>query len=202
MLETAADAPIASPLRGVILSPLQDPDAEEEVEDGLSRAVGSKRTEGGWKGTMGERHGRRIVGDGGRSSSSSSRGAEEERIGATELHVVLDKARGVRGAGEYMEQTLHGQGKVKSVCAGVKVGTGLGLYHKFAQGETQANEARPCRSCLASRVVVMRVRRCLFCRRHVNERESYQLILPDPSPLSPSHTRVGKPGRVRWEERF
>lgn len=38
VLETAADAPIASPLRGVILSPLEDPGAEEEQEESPQQA--------------------------------------------------------------------------------------------------------------------------------------------------------------------
>lgn len=155
MLETAAGAPIASPLRGVILSPLQDPDAEEEAEDALSPGVGAKRTEGSWKGKVGEKHGgRRAVGNRRKKSSSPSsrRAEEEEGVGAAELHGVLDKARGAEDAGGYTGETLHGQGKVKSVCAGVKVGTGLGLYHKFAQGETQGQTRGrpPCRSWLTS----------------------------------------------------
>lgn len=57
-------------------------------------------------------------------------------MGASEIQQVLDRAREVEAAGGYLEEARHGKGgKVKSVCAGVRVGTGLGLYHKFAQGE-------------------------------------------------------------------
>lgn len=49
----------------------------------------------------------------------------------------------------YTEEAWHGRkggkgktGAVKSVCSGVRVGRGLGLYHKFAQGKRKTNRKR------------------------------------------------------------
>lgn len=138
-LETAADAPIASPLRGVILSPLQDPDAREEIEEGVDgdeRAGLAKR--GSRRRALGrDKKGRRTVGSGGKRSASRNfpHNAHGEGQGAAEIQAVLDRAKDDGGVGSYTEEGSHGKGGVKSVCAGVRVGTGLSLYHKFAQGE-------------------------------------------------------------------
>ncbi|CAM9388350.1 unnamed protein product, partial [Hapterophycus canaliculatus] len=67
VLETAAEAPIASPLRGVVLSPLEDPAAEEEQEDTQQKADAAGPARGSGK-RRGE--GRRRVGGGSGSSSS------------------------------------------------------------------------------------------------------------------------------------
>ncbi|CAM9462506.1 unnamed protein product [Pylaiella littoralis] len=140
VLESAADAPVASPLHGVILSPLDDPDAEEEQEE-QHEGGGSERGSEEERGSSG----RRRVGGGGGSSSRSSRSSrvslEKAAVAGggegevTEIRVALARARNVAGEGSYTEQAFHEKGKgVKSVCAGVRVGRGLGLFHKFAQG--------------------------------------------------------------------
>ncbi|CBJ30014.1 expressed unknown protein [Ectocarpus siliculosus] len=137
VLEAAAEAPVASPLRGVILSPLQDPQGEEEQEEGQrDSSASSPSAEGGSKKRRGS--GRRRVGDGGISSSNSSsssrlREGEEEAGGAAEIRATLGIMKSGAGQGTYMHEATHGKG-VKSVCAGVRVGKGLGIYHKFAQG--------------------------------------------------------------------
>lgn len=67
---------------------------------------------------------------------------EGEGEEAIEIVAALQRARNVAGEGTYMEETWHGGGKgtgkgrgpVKSVRAGVRVGRGLGIFHKFAQG--------------------------------------------------------------------
>lgn len=141
VLETAAEAPIASPLRGVILSPIPGPEAEEEVEEGelpINQEIAGSRK--GMSKNLVRREGaksRRTVGSGEkrRHSASSAGEASGGGVGAAEIQKVLDRTRDAEGAGVYTDEALRGKGRVKSVCAGVRVGTGLGLYHKFAQGE-------------------------------------------------------------------
>lgn len=58
---------------------------------------------------------------------------EDEAGGAAEIRAALGMARSGAGEGTYVHEATHGKG-VKSVCAGVRVGKGLGIYHKFAQG--------------------------------------------------------------------
>eukprot|EP00903_Cladosiphon_okamuranus_P017256 g15901.t1 len=133
VLEAAADAPVASPLRGVVLSPLDDPDAEEEEEEreedgGISDGGSAKRRSSS----------RRRVG-GGSKRRSSGGGADGAVAEAVEIQAALNRARNVAGEGGYVEETWHGEkgkgrGAVKSVRAGVRVGRGLGIFHKFAQG--------------------------------------------------------------------
>ena len=80
-----------------------------------------------------------------RPMDSRNLGGEEPSAsqvgGSFEILAALGRARGVAGEGAYMEETWHGKGKggggkglVKSVRAGVRVGSGLGIFHKFAQG--------------------------------------------------------------------
>ncbi|CAM9910481.1 unnamed protein product [Ascophyllum nodosum] len=135
MLDTAAGAPIASPLRGVILSPLLGPDAEEELEDETSNdddregsGVGAPGGEAK-KGSHAARRTPKKVGSGGAKSPSMI-----PEKGADGIDAAVVKARNARSAGNYKEMTQHGRGEVKSVCAGARLGEGLGLYHKFAQG--------------------------------------------------------------------
>ena len=135
MLDTAAGAPIASPLRGVILSPLLGPDAEEELEDETSNdddregsGVGAPGGEAK-KGSHAARRTPQKVGSGGAKSPSMI-----PEKGADGIDAAVVKARNARSAGNYKEMTQHGRGEVKSVCAGARLGEGLGLYHKFAQG--------------------------------------------------------------------
>ncbi|CAM9158943.1 unnamed protein product [Scytosiphon promiscuus] len=146
VLETAADAPIASPLRGVILSPLEDADAEEEQQEGSQQqADGAASARGCLKHL---RHstaraegasGRRGSDDFCRSSISLS--GEETAGSVREVWEALHRGKAVAGEGTYTEEAWHGgkggkgkKGAVKSVTSGVRVGRGLGLYHKFAQG--------------------------------------------------------------------
>lgn len=84
--------------------------------------------------------GRRTVGAGGRKEaertvSSANMDDEERGVGTAEIASVLERARDGTSEGSYTEKVLHGKGAVKSVRAGVRVGEGLGLYHRFAQGE-------------------------------------------------------------------
>ncbi|CAM9836787.1 unnamed protein product, partial [Ectocarpus sp. 8 AP-2014] len=127
VLESAAGAPVASPLRGVILSPLQDPQGEEELEEGQrDSGASSPSAEGGSRKRRSS--GRRRVGGGGISSSVSSsssrlREGEEEAGGAAEIRAALGIMKSGAGQGTYMHEATHGKG-VKSVCAGVRVGKG------------------------------------------------------------------------------
>ncbi|CAN0537444.1 unnamed protein product, partial [Ectocarpus sp. 12 AP-2014] len=131
VLESAAEAPVAFPLRGVILSPLQDPQGEEEQEEGQrDSSASSPSADGGSRKRRSS--GRRRVG-GSSSSSSRLRDGEEEAGGAAEIRAALGIMKSGAGQGTYMHEATHGKG-VKSVCAGVRVGKGLGIYHKFAQG--------------------------------------------------------------------
>lgn len=72
--------------------------------------------------------------------STTSGGAAEGAAGeAVEILAALNRARNVAGEGTYLEETWHGgkekgRGPVKSVRAGVRVGRGLGIFHKFSQG--------------------------------------------------------------------
>lgn len=151
MLEEAADAPISSPLRGVILSTLEDPEREKELADDHNESF--LKSVGSTGGRRAVASGRAKRGRHQRSSSSSkkkgaSSGYEEDDLDETatpvEIEQVLKRAREVKVAGVYIEEAMHNDGgtvkggsggKVKSVLSGVRVGRGLGLYHKFAQGE-------------------------------------------------------------------
>lgn len=133
--------------------PLKDPDGQEESEEDATIAAaaedvsnsGQKRTAVGRNGVSSSNKPRQLSS---LPSSSSSRrisrygyekeeGEEQERRVPAGIEETLNKARAVEASGSYTEEAFHtgGQGKVKSVCAGVRVGRGLGLYHKFAQGE-------------------------------------------------------------------
>ena len=80
---------------------------------------------------------RRTVGSGERRRFSASATGEAGGggVGAAEIQKVLVRTRDGEGEGVYMDEARHGKGRVTSVCAGVRVGAGLGLYHKFTQGE-------------------------------------------------------------------
>lgn len=134
LLDAAAGAPIASPLSGVILSPLPEPDAEEELEDGVggNAHVGGRVRAPKMRPGLGlgpDKKIRKKVGNG-RTKSRFSKPAET----VDEIDAAISKARDAQSAGSYEEEMQHGQGAVTSVYAGVRVGVGLGLYHKFAQG--------------------------------------------------------------------
>lgn len=150
LLDTAAEATIASPLSGVILCPLPEPDAEEELEDRDGRVRASKKRPG--LGLGAGKKMRKKVGSG-RTKSHSSEGTGT----MGEIDAAIAKARDARSVGSYKEEMQHGRGAVTSVCAGVRVGVGLGLYHKFAQGvmfrrfsqffvDISCNSLRPFRS--------------------------------------------------------
>lgn len=86
-------------------------------------------------------------------------GAPEDgaRGAAVEILSALQRARNVAGEGAYMEETWHGgkgkgRGPVKSVRAGVRVGRGIGIFHKFAQGVCMCVCVRVC-SVLVSTVL-------------------------------------------------
>lgn len=131
LLDTATGAPIASPLSGVILSPLPEPDAEEELEDrdDDNGRVGASKMRPGLGLGADKKKMRKKVGSG-RTKSHSSGGTET----MGEIDAAIAKARDAQSTGSYRDEMQHGRGAVTSVCAGVRVGVGLGLYHKFAQG--------------------------------------------------------------------
>ncbi|CAB1114720.1 unnamed protein product [Ectocarpus sp. CCAP 1310/34] len=80
VLESAAEAPVASPLRGVILSPLQDPQGEEEQEEGQrDSSASSPSAEGGSR--KRRNSGRRRVGGSSSSSSRAELGIQSLRSG-------------------------------------------------------------------------------------------------------------------------
>lgn len=140
VLDGTEDAPVASPLRGVILSVPDVPSAdEEEVEDAAGGSSVERHRSGGKGRSKTKKMRRRTVGGGAssaRSSSARDRYREGEAV-PVGLEAVLLRARlsGIPGAYEEESTVRDAKGRVKTILAGVRIGRGLALYHKFAQGE-------------------------------------------------------------------
>lgn len=143
-------SPVAYPLRGFIVTPLQDPEGDEEKEDESTtielnsdeRAGSKKKDAPGTRTGWGVTKARRTVGSGGVGLPLDSVVAVGGLgVGASEIKAVISRARNVESEGIYTEQSMHGRGRVKSVRAGVLVGKGLGIYHKFAQGDVVTTQA-------------------------------------------------------------
>lgn len=134
VLDAAYDAPIASPVPGAILSLPRDPTLGAVDEERPEQDAPGEGTSAGRRFARGSK-GKRGRGKVGRRARSRSSSASMEGAPAG-LKEAVSRARAAEADGEYVErEAFRDGGKVEVVRAGVRVGRGLGIYHRFAQGE-------------------------------------------------------------------
>lgn len=131
--------PVSEPLEGVILDVPGHRDAEEQTQDddGVeTRSHPSRRISSRNKGRTkpgAEEHER--IATGGLPAAEEGVGAAN--VAPLGLRQALKRIEDAHDEGAYAESEVLGKGGSARVArAGVRVGRGAGLYHKFAQGDT------------------------------------------------------------------